>query len=149
MVLRFYKLFIKEDEYMDTQTKKKLPAGFWACSCTEIFERFAYYLGRSILLVFVATGVAQGGLGLSDGVAANMQSNLTAFSYGLPILCSVICDRLIGARYTTPVGMALCGVGYWLGSLATDSTMIYAMIWCISIGLAFYKTGWGCVRIVL
>ncbi|MGN0170396.1 MAG: peptide MFS transporter [Lachnospiraceae bacterium] len=126
---------------MDTQTKKKLPAGFWACSCTEIFERFAYYLGRSILLVFVATGVAQGGLGLSDGVAANMQSNLTAFSYGLPILCSIVCDRLIGARYTTPVGMAICGVGYWLGSLATNSTMMYAMIWCISIGLAFYKTG--------
>ena len=126
---------------MSTQTKTKLPKGFWACSTTEIFERFSYYLGRSILLVFVATGIAQGGLGLSDGVAANMQSNLTAFSYGLPIICAIVCDRLIGARYTTPFGMVLCGIGYWLGSLATDSTMMYAMIWCISLGLAFYKTG--------
>lgn len=125
---------------MNTQ-KQKYPLGFWACSTTEIFERFSYYLGRSILLVFVATAVAQGGLGLSDGVAANMQSNLTAFSYVLPIVCAVICDRLIGARYTTPFGMVLCGIGYWLGSMATDSTMMYAMIWCISIGLAFYKTG--------
>ena len=125
---------------MNTQ-KQKYPLGFWACSTTEIFERFSYYLGRSILLVFVATAVAQGGLGLSDGVAANMQSNLTAFSYGLPIVCAVICDRLVGARYTTPFGMVLCGIGYWLGSMATDSTMMYAMIWCIIIGLAFYKTG--------
>ena len=70
-----------------------------------------------------------------------MQSQLTAFSYGLPIICSVLCDRLIGARYTTPVGMLLCGIGYWCGSIATDSKMIYAMIWCISIGLAFYKPG--------
>ena len=126
---------------MSTQTKKKLPMGFWACSTTEIFERFAYYTGRSILLVFVAASVASGGLGLSEGTAATMQSQLTAFSYGLPILCSIICDRLIGARYTTPIGMVLCGVGYWIGSMATSSGMVYAMIWCISIGLAFYKTG--------
>lgn len=126
---------------MSTQTKSKLPMGFWACATTEIFERFSYYLGRSILLVFVAAAVAEGGLGLSEGTAANMQSNLTAFSYGLPIVCSIICDRLIGARYTTPFGMVLCGIGYWLGSMATDSTMMYAMIWCISLGLAFYKTG--------
>ena len=56
---------------MSTQTKKKLPMGFWACSTTEIFERFAYYTGRSILLVFVAASVASGGLGLSEGTAAS------------------------------------------------------------------------------
>lgn len=126
---------------MSTQTKTKLPMGFWACASTEIFERFSYYLGRSIILVFVAAGVAEGGLGLSDGQAANMQSNLTAFSYLLPIVCAIVCDRLIGARYTTPIGMVLCGIGYWLGSMATGSTMMYAMIWCVSLGLAFYKTG--------
>lgn len=126
---------------MGTQTKKKLPIGFWACSTTEIFERFSYYLGRSIILLFVAGSVASGGLGLSEGTAANMQSNLTALSYGLPIVCAIVCDRLVGARYTTPFGMVLCGIGYWLGSLATNSTMVYAMIWCVCIGLAFYKPG--------
>ncbi len=126
---------------MSNQNKKKLPLGFWACSTTEIFERFAYYLGRSILLIFVAASVATGGLGLSDTTAAGMQSNLTAFSYGLPIVCSIVCDRLVGARYTTPIGMLLCGVGYYIGSIATSGAMVYAMIWCICLGLAFYKTG--------
>ena len=52
------------------ETKKKgFPAAFWVCACTEIFERLAYYLGRSLILIFVTASVATGGLGLSDTVA--------------------------------------------------------------------------------
>ena len=75
------------------ETKKEgFPAAFWVCACTEIFERLAYYLGRSLILIFVTASVATGGLGLSDTVAANMQSNLTAFSYLLPLFGAVIVD---------------------------------------------------------
>ena len=95
------------------ETKKKgFPAAFWVCACTEIFERLAYYLGRSLILIFVTASVATGGLGLSDTVAANMQSNLTAFSYLLPLFGAVIVDKYIGARYTTPVGMFIAAAGY-------------------------------------
>ena len=81
------------------ETKKKgFPAAFWVCACTEIFERLAYYLGRSLILIFVTASVATGGLGLSDTVAANMQSNLTAFSYLLPLFGAVIVDKYIGGR---------------------------------------------------
>ena len=53
------------------ETKKKgFPVAFWVCSCSEIFERLAYYLGRSLILIFVTASVATGGLGLSDTVAA-------------------------------------------------------------------------------
>ena len=52
------------------ETKKKgFPVAFWVCSCSEIFERLAYYLGRSLILIFVTASVATGGLGLSDTVA--------------------------------------------------------------------------------
>ena len=79
------------------ETKKEgFPAAFWVCACTEIFERLAYYLGRSLILIFVTASVATGGLGLSDTVAANMQSNLTAFSYLLPLFGAVIVDKYIG-----------------------------------------------------
>ena len=92
------------------ETKKEgFPAAFWVCACTEIFERLAYYLGRSLILIFVTASVATGGLGLSDTVAANMQSNLTAFSYLLPLFGAVIVDKYIGARYTTPVVCYCCG----------------------------------------
>jgi len=46
------------------ETKKKgFPTAFWVCACTEIFERLAYYLGRSLILIFVTASVATGGLG--------------------------------------------------------------------------------------
>ena len=43
-------------------TKTKYPFAFWVCGCTEIFERMAFYLGRSLILVFVAASVTTGGL---------------------------------------------------------------------------------------
>ncbi|WP_083780555.1 hypothetical protein [Peptacetobacter hiranonis] len=81
------------------ETKKKgYPKGFWVCGCTEIFERLAYYLGRSLILIFVTASVATGGLGLSKGQGATMQSLLTAFAYLGPLLGGVIADRYIGGR---------------------------------------------------
>lgn len=87
-----------------TAKKKGYPKAFWTCACTEIFERLSYYLGRSLILLFVTEAVVSGGLGLNDTVAANMQSNLTAFSYLLPLFGGIVVDRFIGAKYTTPVG---------------------------------------------
>ena len=56
------------------ETKKEgFPAAFWVCACTEIFERLAYYLGRSLILIFVTASVATGGLGLSDTVAGTVR----------------------------------------------------------------------------
>ena len=124
------------------ETKKKgYPKGFWVCGTTEIFERLAYYLGRSLILIFVTASVATGGLGLSKGQGATMQSLLTAFAYLGPLLGGVIADRYIGGRYTTPIGMAIVGVGYWCGSIAKSPAMVYVMILCVSIGLGLYKTG--------
>ena len=124
------------------ETKKKgFPVAFWVCACSEIFERLAYYLGRSLILIFVTASVATGGLGLSDTVAANMQSNLTAFSYLLPLFGAVIVDKYIGARYTTPVGMFIAAAGYFTGGIAKSATGVYVMIFLVSLGLALFKNG--------
>ncbi|HIW22254.1 MAG TPA: MFS transporter [Candidatus Dorea intestinavium] len=118
----------------------KYSIGFWACASTEIFERLAYYLGRSLILIFVTTAVVNGGLGLSDSVGAKMQANLTAFAYLGPVLGGVIVDRFIGARYTTPFGMIVVAIGYFMGSIAKGPGMIYGMIICVSLGLGLFRT---------
>lgn len=128
--------------------KSKYSLGFWTCASTEIFERLAYYLGRSLILIFVTATVATGGLGLSDAVGAKMQSNLTAFAYLGPVIGGVIIDRFIGARYTTPFGAILAGIGYFCGSLAKGPGMIYVMIVCVSLGLGLFRTGPMVGRIV-
>lgn len=50
----------------ELERKRKFPIAFWVCGCTEIFERLSFYLGRSLILVFVTTAVASGGLGLAN-----------------------------------------------------------------------------------
>lgn len=133
---------------METQTKKGFPKGFWICGCTEIFERLAYYLGRSLILIFVTATVATGGLGLSNAQGATMQSLLTAFAYLGPLLGGVVADRYIGGRYTTPVGMVIVGIGYFVGSLAKGPGLVYVMILCVSAGLGLFKTGAMVGRII-
>lgn len=128
-----------ETQGVKTQ-KKGYPKGFWACGCTEIFERLAYYLGRSLILIFVTTAVVNGGLGLADTDGAKLQSSLTAFAYLGPIIGGFICDRFVGARYTTPFGMVLAAIGYYLGSVANSYAGVYAMIMFVSCGLALFRT---------
>ena len=131
------------------ETKKKgYPKGFWVCGTTEIFERLAYYLGRSLILIFVTASVATGGLGLSKGQGATMQSLLTAFAYLGPLVGGVIADRYIGGRYTTPIGYIIAGIGYYCGGIAKSPAMVYVMIFCVSIGLGLQKTGALIGRIV-
>lgn len=124
---------------MKEESKKRIPLGFMLCSFTETFERLAFYLGRSIILIFVTTAIAQGGLGLDDTVGATMQSNLTAFSYGAAIIGGVIVDKWIGARWTTPIGMVIAAAGYYMGAVATEAKHIYIMIFLVSLGLGLFK----------
>ena len=63
----------------ELERKRKFPIAFWVCGCTEIFERLSFYLGRSLILVFVTTAVASGGLGLANTTGAKMQADLTAY----------------------------------------------------------------------
>lgn len=142
MILEISSVNKKKREGKKMETKKKgFPVAFWTCAATEIFERLAYYLGRSLILIFVTATVATGGLGLSDTTAANMQSNLTAFSYLLPLLGGIVVDHYIGAKYTTPVGMLIAGAGYFVGGISTSATGVYIMIFLVSAGLALFKNG--------
>lgn len=135
-------------ETQTQESKRRYPFAFWICGCTEIFERMSFYLGRSLILVFVAATVATGGLGLSDITAAKMQSNLTAFSYLFALLGGFIVDRWIPPRVSTPIGMLIIAAGYFCGSIATSAGMVYVMIFCVAFGLGLFKTGPMVGRIV-
>ncbi len=120
---------------------KKYPKAFWACGVTEIFERLSYYLGRSLILIFLTTAVLNGGLGLSDTIGATIQADLTAYSYLGAIFGGYLVDRFFGAKYTTPLGMAVAGIGYYVGGMATSKTQVYIMILLVSVGLGLFKNG--------
>lgn len=125
----------------EMERKHKYPIAFWICGCTEIFERLSFYLGRSLILVFVSTAVTAGGLGLADTTAAKMQADITAYSYLAGFIGAFITDRFIGARYTTPIGALIISFGYFAGSMAQDAKLVYVMIFCVAFGLGLFKTG--------
>lgn len=125
----------------EIERKHKYPIAFWICGCTEIFERLSFYLGRSLILVFVSTAVASGGLGLADTTAAKMQADITAYSYLAGFIGAFITDRFVGARYTKPVGALIISFGYFAGSMAHDAKLVYVMIFCVAFGLGLFKIG--------
>lgn len=124
---------------METQLSNKRPFGFYVCSIAFTFERFAFYSAKWLMTIFVAASIATGGLGLSEGEAAQMSSYLVAFTYLLPLFGAYISDYWIGARYLVPVGMTLMGAGYLVGWQATNATMVYIMIALVSIGTGLFK----------
>ena len=105
--------------------------GFWQTGCTEIFECISYYMGKSLILIFTTASVAQGGLGLTAAQGAALQSLFIAFAFFGPLVGGAITDRWLGARYATPIGMVLVGIGYWCGSMARSVTLVYVMIFFV------------------
>lgn len=123
----------------NTVKSKKKPLAFYLCSGAFSFERSAYYGSKAILLLFIATSVATGGLGLTSQEAALAVSNLVAFTYLAPIFGGMICDRWLGARYAIPLGMLIMGVGYFIGANAIDMMGINLMIALVALGTGLFK----------
>lgn len=119
--------------------KNKRPFGFYVCCVAFMFERMAYYSAKYLIFVFVAATIVTGGMGLTKIDAALIQSNLVAFTYLAPIIGGVISDRYIGARYCVPVGLALMGVGYFLGGSATNVGGMTLMVALVAIGTGLFK----------
>jgi dipeptide/tripeptide permease len=62
------------------------PRGLATLFFTEMWERFTYYGMRAILILFMVTGVAEGGLGIADRTASSIYGLFVAGSYLLSLL---------------------------------------------------------------
>ncbi len=117
----------------------KHPKGLYACGITFTCERFAYYGSKSLLLLFLATTVAQGGLGVNAADAAVIGANLMAFTYLAPVIGGVISDRWLGARYCVVIGALIMAAGWMIGYFATSVMHVHALIIVVSIGTGLFK----------
>ena len=57
------------------------PRGLATLFLTEMWERFAYYGMRAILILYAVAAVSEGGLGLSDHVASAVYGLYIAATY--------------------------------------------------------------------
>jgi dipeptide/tripeptide permease len=84
---------------------------FWVANTLEIFERFAFYGAKAVLVVFLIDKV-----GLKNE-AGSLAGFFTFLIYGLPVLAGVLVDRY-GFRRTLMACFAIFSVGYFLIGMA-------------------------------
>lgn len=124
---------------MPTEVKQKHPAALYGLGLTFTFERFAYYGGKPILVLFLTYAIAKGGIGISKTEATIMAANLGAFTYLAPIFGGIIADKWLGPRYCVIIGSILMSIGWAFGYFATSAAWINALIVVVSIGTGFFK----------
>jgi POT family proton-dependent oligopeptide transporter len=114
------------------------PRGLATLFFTEMWERFTYYGMRAILVLFMVTTVADGGLGIDDRTASAIFGLFVAGSYLLSLFGGWIADTLIGASRAVVAGGALIMVGNAL--LASGTTRVFfAGLGVIALGVGLLK----------
>ncbi|MDR1493762.1 MAG: oligopeptide:H+ symporter [Planctomycetaceae bacterium] len=135
------------------------PAGIWVLCTTEMWERFAYYGMRALLVLYLAglsTKITGAGFGWSKADALDLYAWYTSLVYLLPLLGGWIADRYLGQFRSVILGGSLMALGQFCLSAtefvrigigtnitwATDPTALmifYAGLALMIIGNSFFK----------
>ncbi|AUG77582.1 MFS transporter [Kitasatospora sp. MMS16-BH015] len=114
------------------------PRGLATLFMTELWERFSFYGMRSLLVLFLAVPVSEGGIGLDPVTAASVYSVYNSMIYMLAIPGGWIADRVWGARRAVLVGGLVIMGGHF--ALAVP---LSAAFW---LGLALISLGTGLLK---
>ncbi|MDR3197184.1 MAG: oligopeptide:H+ symporter [Planctomycetaceae bacterium] len=145
---------------------KRHPAGLWVLFTTEMWERFAFYSMRAILVLYlmsVSTGEWTPGFGWSEADAYKLYGWYTGLVYLSPLLGGWIADRFIGQRACVVIGALLMTLGeFFLAAtefirigggvkvtFATDPTAL--IVFYIGLGLMILGNGFfkPCISVMV
>ena len=114
------------------------PRGLSTLFFTEMWERFSYYGMRGILVLFMTSTAATGGMGLDDVTATAIYGLYTAAVYLVALPGGWIADRLLGLRRSVLWGGCIIAAGHF--TLAIPSTRaFYVGLILIVIGTGLLK----------
>jgi proton-dependent oligopeptide transporter, POT family len=89
------------------------PRGLTTLFFTELWERFSFYGMRAILVLFLVTPIAEGGLGMDTERAASLYGTYTMLAYLFAIPGGLVADRWLGARRAVLVGGIVIAAGHF------------------------------------
>lgn len=114
------------------------PAGLTNLFFTEMWERFSYYGMRAILILYMAAGVADGGLGFPVEKASTIYGVYTMLVYMGAIPGGLLADRFCGAKRAVLIGGIIIAAGHF--TLAFHSlAAFYSGLALIVLGTALLK----------
>lgn len=114
------------------------PFGLSTLFFTEMWERFSYYGMRALLVLFMTTPLAEGGLDFSEETTGAIYGLYTCFVYLLALPGGWIADRVIGARKAIWYGGIIIMIGHFILAIPNNTSFF--------IGLLFIVVGTGLLK---
>jgi POT family proton-dependent oligopeptide transporter len=114
------------------------PRGLKTLFFTEMWERFSYYGMRALLILFMTTSVATGGLGFDTAKAGAIYGTYVSLVYITSLPGGWLADRFLGQRRATLYGGVLIMLGHIC--LAVPSlTSFYGGLGLVVLGTGLLK----------
>ena len=122
----------------EAKPRSPFPSTFWVANVMELFERAAYYGMNSVLAVYLAGSVAEGGLGFGEQSVGFLQSIVYAATYVLPILGGALADRY-GYRRMLLVAFSLLAAGYFAAGHVSTYALVFLSLLVMATGSGLFK----------
>lgn len=114
------------------------PRGLATLFFTEMWERFSYYGMLALLILFMTTTAAEGGLGFDPAKAGAIYGLYTAGVYLFALPGGWLADRLIGQQRAVLIGGVLIACGHF--------TLAYPSLPTFYAGLVLIVLGTGLLK---
>ncbi|HEX8181865.1 MAG TPA: peptide MFS transporter [Pyrinomonadaceae bacterium] len=114
------------------------PRGLTTLFFTEMWERFSYYGMRAILLLYMVTPLAGGGLALDRKFAALVYGTYVSSVYWMPLIGGWLADKVFGARRAVLLGGIIIASGHF--------SMVFPSIVTFYLGLCLIAVGTGLLK---
>lgn len=129
---------LEEGNIVETPDFAGHPRGLATLFFTELWERFSYYGMRSILILYMTSAAAQGGLGFSVKDAASIYGTYTMSVYLTAVPGGLIADYLTGAKLAVFLGGVIIAAGHF-SMVFRSMTTFYLGLILISVGTGLLK----------
>ena len=104
------------------------PRGLTTLFFTEMWERFSYYGMRTLLMLYMTSAIATGGLGFDIKTAAGIYGAYTGSVWLMSIPGGWIADNVLGTRRSVLVGGIIIALGHYALIVPTTFTFFMGLI---------------------
>lgn len=114
------------------------PVTYWVAILLEFFERGAYYGLNSVLGVYLALNIAEGGLGFSEAQVGFLQGWVYALTYIMPIIGGALAEKY-GYRKMLLVAFSFLSIGYFVSGHVDIYGIVFASLLFMATGSGLFK----------
>lgn len=113
--------------------QKKHPNGLYPLICTEVWERFGFYMLQTVIVLYMSNR-----FGFVDSYAYYLYGAFSSMLYLTPVIGGYIADRFIGFRQSIMIGAFFLMLGYAV-MLHPNKTFLFLGLSLVIIGNGFFK----------